>query len=468
MKKKLIKEIRFMMDRLENPRMTHIEYEKKLNEILKPSQYRPYVKAFNRDRYSDMFKSLGDKYEHDKNFYRIYIPLKEEEKNEPISNTEKEVTEFLNQNNYEMLDYIKGITKFSGSKNTTTIGKILTKLKADELLKKFVSDESRKALTSNTENLMIVISRHPYDIAGSDTDRNWTNCMTISHGGSDRIKKLEDELGSLTNKLETSTKKDEQEKIKNKIKNINDDIKDRKETGVNVQYLIHDVKEGSLISYLIKKDDKNINNPISVLNIKPYVNVRNSDDFILISDNNMYGNGRPEFKSTIDSLLSEINGVDKQGYYCLKKPIYNDSQSGLIKLGNTDDYELSGDKHFNKIMEILKTKLKKDGVKGKSLEYIEYTISKHIKNIIKNILPKIGDFKIVSNYLDGLINIIITQYDFFIKEYKDGKELRSTSLKDRAMYNWLFGSLQELFNNIDNEDKEKYDLSIYDFINNKS
>ena len=108
--------------------LTESEFKKLLvnivSEALTPSQYRPYMKKFNRERYSDIFKSLGDKYEHDRNYHRIYIPLDETIKSGPVSETEIEVTEFLEKNGYKVLDYIKGISKYGDSKNTTSIGKI--------------------------------------------------------------------------------------------------------------------------------------------------------------------------------------------------------------------------------------------------------------------------------------------------------------------------------------------------------
>lgn len=329
--------------------MKNIIHKILLQEALKPSQFRKYAKAFNRERYDDIFKSLGNKYEHDRNYYRVYVPLGKEEKSGPVSAVEKEVTDFLTQNGYQVLDYIKGVTKFGESKNTTTIGKALTRLRAEDLMKKFVSDESRKALTSDAESLMVVISRHPYDIAGSDTDRNWTNCMTLGHAGSKRIEKMQMELETLKQKLKDMTKdnpkwnrdfKQGQDidwdspeiKLDGKIRTLQDEIDGRKETGENTKYLIHDVKEGSLISYLIKKTDKNISNPLAVLNIKPYVNESDSNDFILISDNNMYGNGRPEFKKVVESILSEINGPDVRGFYCLKENLYADSQNKKIRI----------------------------------------------------------------------------------------------------------------------------------------
>jgi ribosomal protein S13 len=88
-----------------------------------------------------------------------------------------------------------------------------------------------------------------------------------------------------------------------------------------------------LVSYLINKNDRDIKNPISVLNIKPYINEQNKNDFILVSDEQMYGQGRPEFKQTVDNILSEINGVGKEGFYCLNEKLYADSPEriGIFK-----------------------------------------------------------------------------------------------------------------------------------------
>jgi hypothetical protein len=328
-----------------------IEESSTINEALPPSQFRKYVKAFNRERYNEIFKSLGDKYDHDRNYYRIYIPLVEEKKEGPVSPVQKEVEDYLTQNGYQVLDYIKGVAKFGESKNTTTVGKILTRLKADDLMKKFVSDESRKALTSDAGQLMVVISRHPYDIAGSDTDRNWTNCMTMGHAGSDRVKKLYLEREKLINRFKEMNNNSlvfpdftvfnsmnpqmdtPKMKVYRKISELEGEIQGRKESGENTKYLIHDVKSGSLISYLINKNDRDIKNPLAVLNIKPYIknnDIRKENDFILVSDSEMYGQGRPEFKSTVDGILDEINGPDKQGMYCLRGELYSDNDKTTV------------------------------------------------------------------------------------------------------------------------------------------
>ena len=424
---------------------------KMVNEALKPSQFRKYANEFDKERYSEIFKTLGDKYSHDRNYYRIYIPLQSSQQEGPVSETQKEVTKFLEDNGYKVLDYVKGTAKYGDSKNVTTIGKALSRLKSDVLMKKFVSDESRKALTSDASNLMVVISRHPYDIAGSDTDRNWTNCMTMGHSDSPRVAKLNDELKELRYKLElleaeysntpgfTKTKlspvSDEDKKIYSyvhtkeflssplykvikRIDEINKELEERKEEGQNAKYLIHDVKEGSLISYLIRSNDKNIQNPISVLNIKPYVK-EHGEDFILVSDNNMYGQGRPEFKTTVDSILNEINGDNApSGHYCLSGKIYADSQPRRI---------FSMDKDVNKFYVAAQNYLKNN------IEpIVESAFEKNVPSAIDTALETYSsdndvDFdelyehevnikKIINSEKQAIINSIIKTGDFDVKK----------------------------------------------------
>lgn len=58
-------------------------------------------------------------------------------------------------------------------KQKVRIGKLLQQYGRDDLLKKFKEDPARKLVGE----YVIVISRHPYDIAGISTDRNWTSCL---------------------------------------------------------------------------------------------------------------------------------------------------------------------------------------------------------------------------------------------------------------------------------------------------
>ncbi len=254
-------------------------------EALAPSQFREYVKVWQdnpnlRERYKSMFEDYKKKYSGDKKAYRIYLPL-----NSGVNKSEFEdqISNFLTDNGWSLVDYIDGKARFGESKNTKRIGQVFSQLErgADDtkkaeikrLSKGFVEDPIRKQ--GRGSDLLVCVSRHPYDVAGADTNRDWENCMTIG-------------------------------------------------TGANYRYLIHDVKEGSLVAYLIKSDDKNINKPIANCAIKPYINSKDKSDVILLRDSKTYPQPYPDFENTVSSWLDEINGK-REGIYCLNPKLYKDT-----------------------------------------------------------------------------------------------------------------------------------------------
>lgn len=336
------------------------------NEALAPSVFRRYVKSFNKERYADIFK----KYQGDRNHYRIYLPLMGDSSFEINSEVYVEVSDFLESKGFTIVDYYEGTCKAPDSKNLSKIGKILNRfIKSDEsikvLLDGFNSDPVRKS--GKPEELMVVISRHPYDIAGADTDRKWSNCMTLATGvGSEDLQikyaKLQSDLLRLKRELtniqleideldvdiENSLDYDEEDKLRDKVSNLEDDksrvnhdidniegeisdILERLEHGSNTHYLIHDVREGSLSSFLVKKSDKNINQPLATLNIKPFINENDPDDIILASDKKPYGQFTDAFKETVDNWLNEVNG-DRDGVYCLNPKLYDDGVHKIHKI----------------------------------------------------------------------------------------------------------------------------------------
>jgi hypothetical protein len=266
---------------------------------------------------------------------------------------------------------------------------------------------------------MVVISRHPYDIAGADTDRDWTNCMTMAHGTSERVTKKQDEVEKLRRELrqvkqEWQTLEQEIDEIKlgrdkinrfvpnidkekklselqEKETNINDrisalesDIEDRTETGANAKYLLYDVKEGSLVSYLVRKDDLDIKNPVSVLNIKPYIRETeddeqvDKDDFVLVSDTEMYGKKVPLFKSTVDAWLDEVNGA-KYGRFTLNPVLYADSEETYYRI---DPNQLAGKIETVAGIERL---IRKEGLEEEFEDQV-----KHIEKILETVRGKEG------------------------------------------------------------------------------
>jgi hypothetical protein len=191
---------------------------KQITEALKPSQYRPLVKGWDKERYADIF--TNSKYNHDKNGYRVFIPIGAVSVDD-TSPVQTEIESSLQQNGFKIVDYAKGIAQKKDTKQNIKIGKLLTKLKQQELLGKFNTDKSREG---TKKEYMVVISRHPYDIGGQSTDRGWTSCMNL-------------------------------------------------EDGVYKKYVPIDVAAGTLVAYVTDKNDPDLKNPTGRLSIKPFVDI---------------------------------------------------------------------------------------------------------------------------------------------------------------------------------------------------
>lgn len=135
-----------------------------LQEALKPSEYRPYVKNWDKSKYK---KKFGGK-------YRIYLELEKTEEDKRIN---PYVAYALSSIGYEIENYAAGLCKKRGGKNPVRIGKVLQQNGDFDILKIFNNDPIRSGSKKN--DTMVVISRHPYDIVGMSTHRGWTSCMDL-------------------------------------------------------------------------------------------------------------------------------------------------------------------------------------------------------------------------------------------------------------------------------------------------
>ena len=169
--------------------------------------------------------------------------------------------------------------------------KKLNDVLSDEQLKSKIKEETNKLLadynsipevkvhrqTPAASNLKfhIVFSKHSYDIAGMSTDRGWTSCMNVY-------------------------------------------------TGENKRYIQYDIKEGTIVAYLIKGSDFNINNPTARLLIKPYVNIDNPDDVYFQPETKIYGTAPLDFESIVNEIFDKIQPV-KAGTFSLVDTLYCDA-----------------------------------------------------------------------------------------------------------------------------------------------
>ncbi len=175
---------------------------------------------------SKAFKNREELNDHDALFKgqkRLYLKVNQKETD---SYAQKEISVYLQIKGYKITDYLAGYATDKDEKQTFKIGKLL---KDDEdssffwrngklstLYSLFCEDLSR-----SRKDMYAVISRDPRDIAYMSTNRKWKNCMTSS--------------GS----------------------NFND-------------YAYNEIEKGTLIAYLISKDDPEVNAPLARTLIKPF------------------------------------------------------------------------------------------------------------------------------------------------------------------------------------------------------
>lgn len=223
-----------------------------LLEKLTINQYRPYSEVKRDPRSEAWLNAFWERVkelpgaEVSRNGHRIYfkfdLPAKDLEMGEQQNayggdsvKIKENIKYYLTSKlNYDVvkLDYIHGKfislvkTRVGDKERELNIGKVLTKAaknnpRAKELLDKFSNDPLRLTSNLDTKKLMIVLSNHSYDIAGMSTDRRWTSCMNLLSGS-------------------------------------------------NARWVKEDIKWGTVVAYLIEENDKNIENPLGRILIKPY------------------------------------------------------------------------------------------------------------------------------------------------------------------------------------------------------
>lgn len=102
-------------------------------------------------------------------------------------------------------------------------------------------------------NLIIVISRHPYDIAGMSTGRGWRSCMNLIDG-------------------------------------------------CNRHYVEREIAGGTIIAYLASSSDRNLKNPLARALIKRYNDEKGN---MMLSVYKTYGSAPPQFLTKIKEILND-------------------------------------------------------------------------------------------------------------------------------------------------------------------
>ena len=141
--------------------------------------------------------------------------------------------------------------------------------------------EVQEYRNNKPKSYYIVFSKHAYDVAGQSTNRGWTSCMNLY-------------------------------------------------TGSNKRYVQWDIKNGTMVAYLVREDDLNIKNPTARVSIKPFVNLENKSDVLYEPEQSIYGTAPADFKKQVNDLITQSQ-PGKIGTFELVDTLYCDSKAHVTK-----------------------------------------------------------------------------------------------------------------------------------------
>lgn len=171
--------------------MSKIKIRFQSTSALKPSEYRQFVRGWKPH---PLLKNIFARQTGNTKKFRIIKTLSG--LNLDITATVpalvQRAVEYA-QCNITPIDYVRGYVQDKYGR-LVKIGKILKANSPEHDM--YVSDEQRKhdLRILNKENYVVVISIHPYDIAGMSTDRSWTSCMDLKKKDSDRVIDVKSEI----------------------------------------------------------------------------------------------------------------------------------------------------------------------------------------------------------------------------------------------------------------------------------
>ena len=191
-----------------------------------------------------------------------------------------EIKDYANNEAIRFSETEKG-TKEQPIKITKALQSIVNKDSRVEDLLFLYSNVISGKISKKTNDLIIVFSKLPYDIATMSQDRNWkATCMNLVDGDNRRYVKL-------------------------------------------------DIEYGTIICYVTKESDPNLKNPLGRVLIKPFMNKEN--DIVLYPEAKMYGkmDDKGELIKVIDKYMVDIQ--DLNGFYKRLGCLYPDSDRDVVR-----------------------------------------------------------------------------------------------------------------------------------------
>ncbi|GAB5390403.1 MAG: hypothetical protein Alpg2KO_33710 [Alphaproteobacteria bacterium] len=208
--------------------------------------------------------------------HRIYLPMPAPKlkPGDYLSRTHAERAVKLEQAGYSDLDYLGGTAR-DDRNNTVKLAKIIPGLDGGQALFDRVTAE--RSRLGDPDKLAIVISRHPYDVMRMSTGRGWRSCM--SKGGG------------------------------------------------YWNHVADDMRQGTLVAYLISRRDPEILDPLGRMLIKPY---RNEQGQTVMLPDGTYGISQGDFGPTVARFASQVlNAIPDlpSESYRLAKGLYADGRA---------------------------------------------------------------------------------------------------------------------------------------------
>jgi hypothetical protein len=188
----------------------------------------------------------------------------------------------LSKHGYKVHDYKAGLAKDKHGRDVR-IGKALGQTKAEpNLVKKFAEDPVRAQ--KNKQNLRVLISRHPHDVAGmTSCGHSWENssCMNF-------------------------------------------------ESGKNRHNLQQDLKHGTHVAYLVHADDQgHPQKPLARIAIKKHSD--ENQNSILVPEPSIYGDAPKGFEDQVKHILdTHHNHHQPMGAYHKNENIYDDGSGRTV------------------------------------------------------------------------------------------------------------------------------------------
>lgn len=191
----------------------------------------------------------------------------------------------LDKHGYSIHNYADGLAADKYGRHIK-IGKALKQTGADNLLTKYNTDPNRNGIHF-LHNVHIIVSRHPYDVAGMSTNKGWTSCMDM-------------------------------------------------DCGSETKYLHRDIKHGTHTAYLVHAHDENIRMPMARINLKPFTS--HDGTHTILRPEKLYGTASSLFDHTINKWVYNNFPLHDDKIYSSHPSLYNDSNPVTISKSLSNDF----------------------------------------------------------------------------------------------------------------------------------